>query len=115
MPFIIIQGNNGGYILYIRAAKTLEVIATRSDKEGILGALRKFCARFNSKKEMERYISGYKSMNTQQGIIYKIYNNTVEEEWNTLYKYVWEEKVNSIISAAFPKMNIIRKKFRVVK
>lgn len=116
MSFIIIEGNNGGYILYCRASKTLEVIATRKDKDGILDALRKYCRKFNSRMAMERYIRNYESMNTKQGIIYKVYVQQLEEEWNNLYKDIWAEKIESIISAAFPTVNnIIRRKFKVVR
>lgn len=114
MLFIIIEGNNGGYILYCRASKTLEVIATRRDKDGILNALEKFCAKFDTRKEMEKYTEEYESINTQQGIIYSTYNNAVEEMWNTLYKDIWEEKIEFIISRAFPKIGF-RKKFRIIK
>lgn len=114
--FIIIKGEQERYILYFRASSTFEVIAAVDGKEKVLDALRNFCSKFNSRREMERFINGYQSSNTKSGIKYSLYNNQLEEYWNSLYKDVWEEKIQEIISSCFPKIKFApkRKKFKVV-
>lgn len=115
-PFIIIKGNDDGYILYLRTSKTLELLSKRSNIKDIVEYLKSFCAKFFTKKDLEKYANEYTSMNTRQGIIYKVYNEYALTLWNEIYAPVFSDTIDNLVEAIFSarKLQGIKKlKFRV--
>lgn len=101
MQFIVTTGEGNRLILHAQTSRTYELICAVEDEDSLFSALKRFCGKFYSKLQMERYVWNYQSDSTRRGIIYKEYNRQLKEQWETIFAPLYKDRIEKVLAKEF--------------